>query len=199
MRILTLTILAALASTASPVMAAPVTDITAMPAGSYVLDKKHATLLARVRHMGLSHYTIRFDRFDANFTYDPAAPKMSKVEVSVDATSLDVGDHGIEKQFAGQFLDIKDHPTITFTSTDLQLGEGGKGEMTGDLTLRGVTHPVTFDVQFDGYDSSLLFGRRAGFSAVAVIDRTQFGSTFLAPDMVGKDVELVIEAEFEKK
>lgn len=198
MRILPLAILAALAMT-SPVLAAPTTDFNAMPAGAYVLDKKHATLLARVRHMGLSNYTIRFDRFDASFTYDPAAPKASRIEVSVDAASLDVGDHVIEKQFAGQFLDAKDHPAITFTSTDLQLGEGGKGEMTGDLTLRGVTHPVTFDVQFDGYDSSLLFGRRAGFSAVATIDRTQFGSTFLAPDLVGKDVQLIIEAEFEKK
>ena len=182
-----------------PTLAAPTTDIAAMPAGTYVLDKKHASLLARVRHMGLSHYTMRFDRFDAGFTYDPAAPADAKVTVSVEAASLDVGDSGVEKLFAGQFLDAKDHPAITFASTALTVGAGDQGEITGHMTLRRVTRPVTFDVQFDGYDSSLIGGRRAGFSAVAVIDRTEFGSTFLAPNLVGKDVELIIEAEFEKK
>lgn len=198
MRVVVVSILAVLTLT-PPALAAPATDISALPAGTYVLDKQHASLLARVRHMGLSRYTMRFNRFDAGFSYDPAAPMDAKVTVSVDAASLDVGDSGIEKLFASQFLDARDHPTITFASTTLTLGEGGKGQMTGDMTLRGVTRPVTFDVQFDGYDSSLIGGRRAGFSAVAVIDRTQFGSTFLAPNLVAKDVELIIEAEFEKK
>lgn len=198
MRILVLPILAVLLA-APPALAAPAADIAAMPAGTYVLDRKHASLLARVRHMGLSRYTMRFNRFDAEFSYDPAAPLDAKVTVSVEAASLDVGDRGVERLFVGRFLDAKDHPLITFASTLLTVGEDGKGQMTGDMTLRGVTRPVTFDVQFDGYDSSLIGGRRAGFSAVAVIDRTAFGSTFLAPDLVAKEVELIIEAEFEKK
>lgn len=184
---------------AASARAAPVLDPAVMPAGSYVLDKAHATLLARVRHAGLSQYTMRFDRFDASFDYDPAAPQNARVNVSIDAKSLDNGSKITSRLFAGQFLDAGKNPTITFVSNDLKIGPDGKGTMSGDLTLRGVTRPVSFDVTFDGYDESALLGRRAGFSAVGRIDRTDFGSTFLAPDAVGKEVEFIIEAEFTKK
>jgi polyisoprenoid-binding protein YceI len=183
----------------TPAAAAPTLDASVMPAGTYVLDKAHASLLVRVRHMGLSRYTMRFDRFDADFDYDPAAPQNAKVKVTIDARSLDNGSKITSRLFADQFLDAGKNPTITFNSTQLQIAPDGKGTLAGDLTLRGVTHPVTFDVAFDGYQEGGLLGRRAGFSAVGQIDRTDFGSTALAPDSVGKEVEFIIEAEFVRK
>jgi polyisoprenoid-binding protein YceI len=186
---------------ALPAAAAPTTDPADMPAGQYVLDPAHASLIARVRHVGLSRYTVRFDKLDARFDYDPKTPAASKVSVTVDATSLDNGDPRVSAKFAEEFLDAGKSPTITFVSTAIVLGEGNSGTMTGDLTFRGVTRPVTLNVTFDGYLSGLM-GQRAGFSAQGTIKRSAFGSTYmLNPPLafVGDDVDLDIEAEFTRK
>ena len=87
------------------------------PAGTYVLDKTHASLTASLSHMGLSHYTMRFDGLDATFSYDPRTPEASQVRASVDARSLDVGDPKISAAFARDFLAADDKPQIIFTST----------------------------------------------------------------------------------
>jgi polyisoprenoid-binding protein YceI len=175
-------------------------DPADVPAGTYVLDKKHASLVARVPHMGLTNYTVRFNVFDARFTYDPKAPAASKVEVTVEVNSIDAGNPELSAKFARQFLDGGDHPTATFVATSLTPIDATRGVMKGDLTLRGVTRPVTLNVAFDGYTSSVLAeGARVGFSATGQIDRTEFGSTFLSPEIVGDEVDLVIEAEFLKQ
>lgn len=184
-----------------PVLAAPSANPADMPAGRYVLDKAHASLFARVKHEGIAFYTVRMDRFDASFDYDPKAPEASKITVTVDAASLDNGDDKTSAQFAREFLDADKNPNITFVSTSITRGEGNTGTMTGDLTLRGVTRPVTLDVTFGGYSSGIL-GQRAGFSARGKFKRSDFGSTYmLNPPLafVDDEVELVIEAEFIKK
>jgi polyisoprenoid-binding protein YceI len=174
-------------------------DPAQMPAGTYVFDKKHTVLLARVRHMGLSGYTMRFTVTDAHFDHDPKNPGASKVSVTVDANSLDTGQPQYGPQFARQFLDAEHNPTITFVSTGLKQTGPESGVLSGDLTLRGITHPVELNVVFDGYTASAIAGQRAGFSASGRIDRTQFGSTFLSPDIVADDVDLTIEVEFLKQ
>jgi polyisoprenoid-binding protein YceI len=171
------------------------------PAGHYVLDPKHASLIARVEHMGVSRYTLRFDTLDASFEYDPARPEATRLTASVDPTSLDVNaDYG--KQFAEEFLAVSKFPKATFTATRMQKTGDNQGTMTGDLTLMGVTKPVTFNVTLVGAGHEVLpipFGRHAaGFEATATIKRSDFGSTYLN-NLVGDDVSLQIEAEFEKK
>jgi polyisoprenoid-binding protein YceI len=196
-RLLTATVLAA-ALYAGSAIAAPATDPAKMPAGTYQLEKTHASLVAKVQHMGLTGYTMRFNSFDASYSWDPKAPESAKVTVTIDLASLDVGDPKTSAQFANEFLDAKDHPKATFTSTAITRAEGeAKGTMTGDLTFRGVTRPVTLDVDFRGYDSGIL-GSRAGFSATAHFKRSDFGSTNLT-NFVADDIDLVIEVEFLKK
>lgn len=174
-------------------------DPAQMPAGTYVLDKTHASITARVRHMGLSNYTLRFNVLDARFDYDPKNPQAARVEVSVDVNSFDVGDEKVSAKFAKEFLDGADHPTATFVSTGLTAIDATRGVMTGNLTLRGVTKPVQLNVVFDGYTANVVAGQRVGFSAAGQIDRTQFGSTYLSPDIVGDQVDLIIEVEFVRK
>ncbi len=187
-----------LASLAGGVGAAPSLDPAKAPAGRYVLDRRHTSLLARVRHMGLSLYTMRFDRVDGDYDYDPAQPLASKISVIVDAGSLDTGDPRVSTQFAHEFLDADRNPTITFKSSSIQTTDQTHGTVTGDLTLRGVTQPVTLDVTFNGTESGLIGGRRMGFSATTTIRRSQFGSKAWLGD-VGDDVQLVIEAEFARQ
>ena len=167
------------------------------PAGTYVLDKTHASLTASLSHMGLSHYAMRFNGLDASFTYDPKTPEASRVEASVDANSMDVGNPKISGAFARDFLAAEDHPQITFVSTAITYS-GVHGTMTGDLTLRGVTRPVTLVVTFNGAGPGLLGGHRMGFSASGDIKRSDFGSKAWL-SAVGDDVHIAIEAEFQRK
>jgi polyisoprenoid-binding protein YceI len=169
-----------------------------LPAGSYALDRKHASITAKVLHLGVSYYTVRFDIFDASFTYDPVNPSAAKVRASVDATSLDVGaPYG--RKFADEFLDATKNPIATFVSTQIVPAADGKSaQMTGDLTLHGVTRPVTFTVTFIGVGRGLFGGTITGFSAVARIKRSDFGSTFLL-NLVGDETDIDIDAEFYRK
>ena len=97
-----------------------------LPGGHYVLDKRHASLIARVMHMGVSRYTLRFDTLDATFDYEPAHPERTRIQASVDPASLDVNaDYG--KEFAEQFLSVSKFPKATFVSTSIQPGVGGQG------------------------------------------------------------------------
>lgn len=181
--------------------AAPSIDPAAMPAGTWAVDKTHASLIARVKHMGLSAYTVRFTGFDASYVWDPKSPQTARVEAVFQAASLDTGEPKFNGEFAEKFLDARANPTIKFVSTSIVQTSPGKGTMTGDLTLRGVTKPVTLDVVFDGYASGL-GGQRSGFSARAVIKRSDFGSTFLLNPplaLVGDEVELILELEFVKQ
>lgn len=171
------------------------------PGGHYVLDPRHASLVARVKHMGVSLYTLRFNTLAANFDYDPGKPEATRLTASVDPTSLDVNaDYG--KQFAEEFLSVSKFPKASFVATQLQKTSDTQGTMTGDMTLMGVTKPVTFNVTLIGAGKEVLpipFGRHAaGFEATATIKRSDFGSTYLS-NLVGDEVTLQIEAEFEKK
>jgi len=170
-----------------------------MPAGRYELDKRHASVIAKVRHMGLSDYVVRFNTFDAHFDYDPKNPAASKVEVTVDVNSIDVGDPAISAKFAKEFLGGGEHPTATFVSTKLTPMDATRGTMEGDLTLHGVTRPVKLNIIFDGYTANAIAGQRVGFTAAGQIDRTEFGSKFLSPEIVADKVDIFIEAEFLKK
>ncbi len=187
----------------------PSTDPAAAPAGQYVVDRMHASVIARIKHFGLSNFAIRFDTVDASFAYDPAHPTDSKVTASVDANSFDVGTQQFNTELTlnQHFIKQRDilgnskNPTVTFTSTSIKAGAGGKGTMTGDLTLNGVTKPVTFDVTFNGTMPGMGGGpQRMGFSALTTIKRSDFN---VAPQMpapiLSDDVPLHIEAEFTRK
>jgi polyisoprenoid-binding protein YceI len=194
-----LALIAALALIVPLTASAASQNVADMPGGHYELDKKHSSLIARVLHMGVSLYTVRFDTLDASFDYDPAHPEAAKVQASVDPASLDVN-ADYSKNFAEEFLSASKFPQMTFTSTAIQKTSDTAGTMTGDLTFLGVTKPVTFDVTFIGTGRALLnpLGHTAGFSAIAHIKRSDFGSTYLN-NLVGDDITIDVEAEFDRR
>ena len=170
-------------------------DPAAAPAGTYHLDKKHASVTLKLSHMGLSYYTLRFDTINASYSYDPANPAASKVEVTIDPKSVDTDDTAFNSQIASEFLEAGKYPTISFVSTAVHPGAGGKGEVVGALTFHGVTRPVTLDVVFNGSGQGMMHEQRMGFSGVATVKRSDFGVTKYVP-LVGDDVTVLIEAEF---
>jgi polyisoprenoid-binding protein YceI len=182
-----------------PALANPLTqDPIKVPTGTYVLDRRHASLTVKIVHMGFSHYTMRFNGLDGGFTYDPANWQATKATFIVDPKSVDTNDSSFNKQIAGYFEPEK-FPTISFVSTNVQ-GQDGKGAMTGELTLHGVTKPVTLDVTFDGAGHGVTpLGTRLGFSGSTRIRRSDFGLTSFALDQFTSDeVDVIFEVEFEK-
>ena len=180
--------------------AAPAADPAQAPAGAWVLDHRHASLIVRISHFGTSNYTMRFDKLTGAYAYDPAKPLATKVEITVDPTSINTGLPDFDKEIAEdpKFFDAKKFPTITFVSSKLEQTAPGKGKLTGDLTFHGVTKPVVLDVTYNGFAKSPLGAQMMGFSATTSFNRSDFGVKYGIP-MVSDRVDLVIEAEFNPK
>jgi len=175
------------------------------PAGTYVLEKTHASLLWRIRHMGLSNYTARFKRFDVTLQFDPADLSRSSVQASIDVASLetDLATPDFNAELRGEpFFNVAKFPRATFSSKQVTATGPRSLRVQGDLAMLGVTRPVTLDVVLNGSMKSHPFAKvpALGFSGKASIARTAFG---LNPppirEGVGDEVELVVEAEFLKQ
>jgi polyisoprenoid-binding protein YceI len=185
--------------------AVPSASTAAIPAGAYTLDKAHASLLFRVDHLGFSNYTGRFSRFDAKLQFDPAKPEASSVTVTIDPASLQVENppEGFVKTLTGaDWLDAVKFPQMTFKSKKVTR-VGKELRIDGDLTLHGVSAPVTLTAKFNGgyaghpYDPNA----RIGFSARGSLKRSAFGvaNGIPAPGSnmgVSDAVEVIVEAEF---
>ncbi len=187
------------ASTPAPA-AAPV------PAGRYALDVAHASLVFRVSHLGFSNYTGRFTKFAADLAFDPAKPATSRVNVTIQANSLDAdgAPAGFMDALHGpEWLDAQKYPTITFRSTRVEAQPGNRLKVTGDFTLHGVTRPMVLDATYNGgYAGHPMDPHaRIGFSARGSLNRSDFGIAYGVPPPgstfgVGDRVEVVVEAEF---
>ncbi len=178
-----------------------------LPAGIYVSDETHTSVTFKVSHMGLSHYTARFAKAEAELNFDPADPTKSSVKASVDPLSIktdypypDKKDFDKELSTSADWLNAGKFPAITFTSTRIEKTGDTTGKMHGDLTLLGVTKPVTFDVTFNGAYAEHPMSKQPamGFSATGKIKRSDFDFNQYIP-MIGDDVDLLIEIEFKKK
>ena len=203
MRLLTLLLPLALAACAFTAERSPQT-LRALPAGAYQLEKPHASLTFRVKHLGLSWYTARFADFDATLDFDPANPTAAKLNAIINPMSVRT-DHPTDaewdKRIGEDLMEGKEFPQIVFTSTKIETTGQFTGRVTGDLAFMGVTKPVTLDVAYNGgMDRAALYQGRAavGFSAKGKLNRSDFGLTRYA-SFVGDEVEIVIEAEFTRR
>lgn len=198
-------VLTAALALASPVMAEDAKPAAIdVPAGTYKLDPTHASLTWKVSHLGLSNYTARFAKFDATLDFDPAAMAKSKLSVTIDPKSIrtdypfaDTKDFNKKLAEDAEYFNANAHPEITFTSTSVEMTGDKTAKVTGDMTLLGVTKPVTLDVTLNGGMKLQPFAKKpaVGFSATTTIKRSEFGFTKLVP-VVADDVTLLIEAEF---
>ena len=174
------------------------TDYAAAPAGTYTLDPATTSVTLKVSHLGLSGYTLRMDGVRGSYSFDPARPEAAKLQVEIDAASVDTGSTALNQQLASEVLEAAKDPRIRFVSTAVKPGPGGRGQVVGDLTMHGQTHPVTLDVIFNGFATAGAdHAVRMGFSADATVRRSDFGMTAYSP-MVGDDISVAIEAEFKK-
>lgn len=178
------------------------------PSGEYALDPNHTTITVRAQHFGLARYTLRFNKVAGTLNFNAENPAQSTIQATVDVTSLNTPYTG-ERDFDAElqnssWLDSATFGTATFTSTSVEQTGPNTARVTGDLTLRGQTHPVTFDVTYGGSHSPHPMGfpmSSIGFSARTTIQRSQFGVNELMSSPAGNDgvsdeTEIIVEAEF---
>jgi polyisoprenoid-binding protein YceI len=187
--------------------AAPPAKLSTAPAGQYQLDKSHASLLLRVNHLGFSTYTTRFSRFEAELTFDPNNIPASKVVTTIDASSFEMDAAPqvcIDIVTGPQMLDTAKYSQIIFKSERVRMTGAKSMEISGTLTLHGVTRPIVLAATFNGGYPGLpnLDPRaRVGFSAHGSFKRSDFGIAFGVPAPgttmgVGDLIDISIEAEF---
>lgn len=188
-------------------------DIKA-PKGEYKLDPNHASLTIKVLHMGLSNYTLRFTRFDATLSLDPANLEKSSVTATIDPASIETdypGDYKAthkDSPYATfdealskgpKFLNSGTYPTITFKSTSVKARKDGRLAVTGDLTFLGQTRPVTLDTVVVGSMEKHPYIPKGlvGFSATTKFNRSEWGMVG-TQQFLGDEVNLVFEGEFQQ-
>lgn len=175
--------------------------LAALPAAAepqrYTFDPLHTQVYFLASHLGFSHSLGKFAKFGGELAFDEDDWSTAKVDATVDVTSLYMGDEAWEKKLlSDSFFDAKKHPTARFVAQKLvRDGTTNRGTLEGELTLHGVTRPVTFDVTVNrvGRDT-YSFRHVAGFSAHATIKRSEFGMRGSLP-AVGDEVEVRLEVE----
>lgn len=168
-------------------------------AENYVIDTKgmHASINFRIKHLGYSWLLGRFNDFDGSFTFDEANPANSKVDVTIKTASLDSNHAERDTHLRGdKFLDVSKFPTATFKSTKISKGDdAGEYTVTGDLTLHGVTKPVTIEVESVGAGPDPWGGYRRGFEGETRLTLADFGIDKFDLGPASKQVELELQIE----
>lgn len=183
------------------IMMAATTGLVAQT--KWTVDKVHSNVKFTVSHMVVSEVEGSFKMFDGSLVASKADLSDAVVNFTVDVASINTDNGMRDDHLKGDdFFNVEKFPKMTFVSKSMKPLGGNKYQLTGDLTIRDVTKPVTFDVTYGGQINTGK-GVKAGFKAKTTIDRLAFGQKFNpaieAGPVVGKDVEITILAELDKK
>lgn len=182
---------------AAPVAAeTPAAEVIKPAAGVYVLDPDHTDVLAQWSHFGLSKPSAHFRIRDGKLTWDAADISKSSVDVRLDMSSIDTFVPALDTHLKKpDFFDVGTFPDATFKSTAVQAAGTNALTVTGDLTIKDKTHPVTLAVTLNGAGKHAMTGQQAiGFSATGQIKRSDYGVDAFAPN-VSDTVDLRITTE----
>jgi polyisoprenoid-binding protein YceI len=161
-------------------MSETVAEIPGYVAGTWAIDPVHSEVSFVVRHMMVSKVRGRFETFSGTVTTGDD-PLQSTVSATVDLSSVNTASPDRDNHIrSADFFEVETHPTMTYQSTGVRR-DGDDFLLDGDLTLRGVTKPVTFKLEVNGFGPDAFGGTRAGFSATSEINRSDFGVSYNGP------------------
>jgi polyisoprenoid-binding protein YceI len=176
-------------------------DARALATTRWTIDPVHSRVAFSIKHMVVTTARGHFKGVKGTIVLDEANPGASSVEVEIDATSIDTADENRDNHLrSGDFLLADEHPTITFKSTSVAPQGGSRAKVTGDLTMRGVTRPITLDVEMGGKGKNMQGAEIIGFEATGRINRKDWGVSFNSPlelggFALGDDLKIEIDIE----
>ncbi len=179
---------------------APITSVPAqVQSGDYRFEPSHSKVTWSVNHFGYSTYTGQFPRVEGTLKLDSNDIARSVVDVTINTASVGTLDTALDNHLkTADFLDVETFPTATFKSTSVKRTGDRTADITGELTLHGVTRPVTVQATFNQAGPNPMSKiYTLGFDAKATIKRSDFGIKTYVP-AIGDEVTLVIEAELQK-
>lgn len=165
------------------------------------IDPTHTAAEFSVKHMMVTTVRGKFNNLSGIVEFDPANPAAGRVEVEIDAASIDTGVSDRDNHLrSADFFDVANYPKITFRSKKVEVTGENRGRITGDLTIRGTTRPVTIDAEFLGLLKDPWGNDKVAFSGAARINREDFGLTWnVALEtggwLVGKDIKISLEVQ----
>ena len=166
-------------------------------AADYVIDDKgaHAFINFKIKHLGYSWLTGRFNEFSGKFSYDAASPNDASIVVNINPASIDSNHAERDKHLrSGDFLNVDKFSSAKFESTNIKDLGDGKLKVTGNLSLHGVTKSIVIDAHKIGEGKDPWGGYRAGFSGTTSIALADYGITYnLGPASTHVDLELHVE------
>ncbi|NNE57336.1 MAG: YceI family protein [Hellea sp.] len=172
--------------------------LVAAPAGTYSLDKGHGYITFTYDHQGYSKPWVRWGDWESTLTWNPDDPEASSVSATIKAASVDSNvDKFDDHMKSADMFDVEKYPSVGFQSTSVTRTGVDTGTIVGNLTLMGMTKPVTLDVTFNKAGTTRGGGHKVGFSATTDLVRSEWGLGYAVPH-VGDDVTIIIEAEYEK-
>lgn len=173
-------------------------DASRVAAGSYKVDNNHTQVFWTLNHLGITPLSGAFAATGGSLDIDPAKPSAAKVAVTFDVAGLIVTAPAFAKHLSTPDLfDTAKFPTATFTSTSVQ-SSGNSATITGDLTIKGITKPITLDAKLYGAGVNMMSKKlNVGFTATGTLKRSDFGLGYGVP-AIADQVDLKISAAFER-
>jgi polyisoprenoid-binding protein YceI len=167
-----------------------------IPAGTYKIDDWHSQLGFAVRHLGISTVRGLFDKYEGTLVVGQDLASTS-VSISAEMASANTGNPGRDQHLQGEdFFDSTNHPKMTFQSTGIVANGDSAYALTGDLSIRGITKPITLNVSFNGTDVFPMDqSTHVGFGATGTIKRTDYGVSYGVP-LVSENVDLHLDLQF---
>ncbi len=165
---------------------------------AYDVDAVHSTVIFRIQHMKAGYTYGRFNELSGKLVLDEANPSASSIQVEVKATSVDTNDKKRDDHLRSpDFLNVAQFPTMTFSSTSVK-ANGTKFDVTGDLTMHGVTKSVTVAMEKTGAGSDPWGFVRVGFEGTLTVKRSEYGMDKML-EGVGDEVRLTLAFEGARK
>jgi polyisoprenoid-binding protein YceI len=161
------------------------TDIDELT-GDYTIDPIHSSIGFTARHAMVTKVRGTFDEFDGHLHLDATDPSKSTAKVTIKAASIDTRNADRDAHLrSNDFFAMDEYPEITFESTSVEPVDDATFRVTGDLTIRGVTRPVTFDLEYNGSATDPFGNKRVGLEGSVQVNRKDWGITWNAPLELG--------------
>ncbi|EIE02864.1 YceI family protein [Leptospira licerasiae] len=172
-----------------------------LQAGNFKLDNAHTGVGFKIKHLTISNVSGSFKDFSGKFAYDEATGTLTDLDVTIKAASIHTNDEKRDGHLKGKdFFNVDDHPSLTFKAKKATVKKGGVSKVQGELTIKGVTKPVTLEVKFSGSAKDPWGNTHLGFEAETKIKRADFDIAWNKPLekgglLIGEEVSIRIEGE----